>query len=73
MLTLMSYNSAGGRDYRMVKPRFNPEAVIEVIKKYSPDIVGLNEVDFQLPRSGGFGAAKEMGDALGLITAFPPR
>lgn len=72
MLTLMSYNIAGGRDYRMVKPRFNPEAVIEVIKKYSPDIVGLNEVDFQLPRSGGSELAKEMGDALGYYSAFSP-
>ncbi len=52
-IKVMTYNIAGGRDYTFYpeKPKYSPSAVSEVIKKYNPDICGLNEVDFGLPRS----------------------
>lgn len=52
-LKVMTYNIAGGRDYTPypVKPIYSPTACAQVIKDYSPDVCGLNEVDFGLPRS----------------------
>lgn len=52
-IRVMTYNIAGGRDYTYYpqKPKYDPSACAEVVKKYNPDICGLNEVDLGLPRS----------------------
>lgn len=60
-LRIMTYNIAGGRDMHEYPPtKINPAATGEVIKEFSPDIVGLNEVDFNHPRSGNINLAAEI-------------
>ena len=66
-LKIMTYNIAGGRDFSNpnAKPAVNPEACIAVIREEAPDICGLNEVDYKLPRSGRITLAEHIGNALG--------
>ena len=66
-LRIMTYNIAGGRDHRGEFPaRPNPAACAEVIKEYAPAIVGLNEVDFNHPRSGNINIAAEVAKNTGI-------
>ena len=67
-LKVMTYNIAGGRDHRGELPAkiIRPEASAEVIAEYSPDIVGLNEIDFNHPRSGNIHLAAEVARATGI-------
>ena len=67
-LKVMTYNIAGGRDHRGELPAttIRPEACAEVIAEYSPDIVGLNEIDFNHPRSGNIHLAAEVAAATGI-------
>lgn len=67
-LKVMTYNIAGGRDYRGELPAkiVIPEASGSVIGEYAPDIVGLNEVDFNHPRSGVRHIAAEVALASGI-------
>lgn len=73
-LKIMTYNIAGGRDFSdpNAKPVVNPEACIAVIREEAPDICGLNEVDYKLPRSGRIKLAEHIGNALGYESAFAP-
>ena len=60
-LRVMTYNVAGGRDYRGELPaKLNPAACAETVGKYAPAIVGLNEIDFNHPRSGKINIAAEI-------------
>lgn len=67
-LKVMTYNIAGGRDHRGELPAktIRPEACAEVIAEYSPDIVGLNEIDFNHPRSHNINLAAEVAAATGI-------
>ena len=66
-LRIMTYNIAGGRDHSGELPaKVNPSACAEVIKEYAPDIVGLNEVDFNHPRSGNINLAAEIAKNTGI-------
>ena len=71
-LRVMTYNIAGGRDYNQDETikKSNPSVCAEVIKKYSPDIVGLNEVDCMHPRSGNIDIAAEIGKITGHNSRF---
>ena len=66
-LMVMTYNIAGGRDYATYpeKPKYSPSACGEVVKKYQPDVCGLNEVDFGLPRSNKDDLAKVVANVAG--------
>ncbi len=73
-LKVMTYNIAGGRDYS-IEPwgkNHNPDACIDVIRSIAPDICGLNEVDYELPRSKNIKMAKYIGDKLGYYSVFAP-
>lgn len=67
-LKVMTYNIAGGRDYSGELPAKTvcPEACAAAITEYSPDIVGLNEIDFNHPRSGNIHLAAEVARATGI-------
>jgi len=67
-LKVMTYNIAGGRNYSGELPAktVRPEACASVIAAYSPDIVGLNEIDFNHPRSGSIHLAAEVAAATGI-------
>ena len=67
-LRIMTYNIAGGRDYGCVQwpPKYNSAACAGVIKEVSPDIIGLNEVDFNHPRSGNVNLAAEVARHTGI-------
>lgn len=66
-LRIMTYNIAGGRDHHELPAKtINPAAAGEVIKEFSPDIVGLNEVDFNHPRSGNINIAAETAHSTGI-------
>ena len=67
-LKVMTYNVAGGRDYSGELPAKTvcPKACASVIAEYSPDIVGLNEIDFNHPRSGNIHLAAEIAAATGI-------
>lgn len=67
-LKVMTYNVAGGRDYSGELPAktVRPEACASAIAAYSPDIVGLNEIDFNHPRSGNRHLAAEIAAATGI-------
>ncbi|PWL98209.1 MAG: hypothetical protein DBY04_04680 [Clostridiales bacterium] len=73
-LKVMTYNIAGGRDYTSPEKKkpFHPEACASVIRKVSPDICGLNEVDYKLPRSGRLKLAEVIGNMLGYESRFAP-
>ena len=73
-LKIMTYNIAGGRDYSDpgVKPPVHPDACISVIREEAPDICGLNEVDYTLPRSGRVKLAEHIGNSLGYESRFAP-
>lgn len=73
-LKIMTYNIAGGRDYTSpdAKKPFHPEACVSVIRKIAPDICGLNEVDYKLPRSGRMKLAEYIGNELGYESRFAP-
>lgn len=67
-LKVMTYNIAGGRDHRGELPAqtIRPEACAEVIAAYSPDIVGLNEIDFNHPRSNNINLAADVARCTGI-------
>lgn len=67
-LRIMTYNIAGGRDYGCVQwpPKYNSASCAGVIKEVSPDIIGLNEVDFNHPRSGNVNLAAEVARHTGI-------
>ena len=75
-LKLMSYNIAGGRSFEN-GPDYRPIIHAEVaygekIKELSPDVCGLNEVDYKLPRSGRVKMAQLIGDVAGYESGFAP-
>lgn len=67
-LKVMTYNIAGGRDHRGDLPAtiIRPEACAAVIAEYSPDIVGLNEIDFNHPRSNNINLAADVAAVTGI-------
>jgi len=75
-LKLMTYNIAScrtyklGPDYRPIVRDFDP--YIKALKGFAPDVCGLNEVDYKLPRSCRVKMAQMLGDALGYDSAFAP-
>lgn len=69
-LTVMTYNIAGGRDYHNIPAKFAPDAATEVIRSVSPDVCALNEVDYNLPRSGSVKLAEYIGEKLGYESYF---
>lgn len=75
-LKIMSYNIAGGRSFEFgpdYRPIIHAEAQYGAyIKVEQPDICGLNEVDYKLPRSGRVEMAKLIGDVAGYESAFAP-
>lgn len=75
-LKIMSYNIAGGRSFEFgpdYRPIIHAEAQYGAyIKAQQPDICGLNEVDYKLPRSGRVEMAKLIGDVAGYESAFAP-
>ena len=75
-LKIMTYNIAAGRSFEF-GPDYRPIIHAELqyadkIKELAPDICGLNEVDYKLPRSCRVKMAKYLGDALGYESAFAP-
>ena len=75
-LKIMTYNIASCRTYKL-GPDFRPvtrdlERYAEAMKEFAPDVCGLNEVDYKLPRSCRVKMAKYLGDALGYESAFAP-
>ena len=73
---VMTYNIASCRNYKL-GPDFRPitrefDPYIEALKGFAPDICGLNEVDYKLPRSCRVKMAQYLGDALGYESAFAP-
>ncbi len=75
-LKIMTYNIASCRTYKL-GPDFRPvtrdiERYAEAMKAFAPDVCGLNEVDYKLPRSCRVKMAKYLGDALGYESAFAP-
>lgn len=75
-LKIMSYNIAGGRSFEFgpdYRPIIHAEAQYGAyIKAQQPDVCGLNEVDYKLPRSGRVEMAKLIGDVAGYESAFAP-
>ena len=73
---LMTYNIAScrnyklGPDYRPIVRDFDP--YIKALQGFAPDVCGLNEVDYKLPRSCRVKMAQMLGDALGYESAFAP-
>lgn len=55
-----------------VDHRFDLKRIADVITSVNPDIVGLNEVDRFMPRSGGVDEAALLGEMTGLIPLFGP-
>lgn len=75
-LKIMTYNIAAGRSFEF-GPDYRPIIHAELqyadkIKELAPDICGLNEVDYRLPRSARVKMAKMIGDAAGYESAFAP-
>lgn len=75
-LRIMTYNIAAGRSFEK-GPDYRPIIHAELqyadqIKELAPDICGLNEVDYRLPRSARVKMAKMIGDAAGYASAFAP-
>lgn len=70
-IRVMTYNIAGGRCFEVAeKQQVKPEACAAVIAEYVPDICGLNEVDFHLPRSGRIDLAADIGKIVGMKSVF---
>lgn len=75
-LKIMTYNIAGGRSFEKGKD-YRPIIHAELqyaayIKSLQPDICGLNEIDYKLPRSGRVKMAQLIGDAAGYESGFAP-
>ena len=75
-LKIMTYNIAAGRSFEF-GPDYRPIIHAELqyadkIKELAPDVCGLNEVDYRLPRSARVKMAKMIGDAAGYESAFAP-
>ena len=75
-LKIMTYNIASCRNYKL-GPDFRPvtrdiDLYAKAMQELAPDICGLNEVDYKLPRSCCIKMAKFLGDALGYESAFGP-
>ena len=75
-LKIMTYNIASCRNYKL-GPDFRPitrdlDLYAKAMQKLEPDLCGLNEVDYKLPRSCCVKMAKFLGDALGYESAFAP-
>jgi endonuclease/exonuclease/phosphatase family metal-dependent hydrolase len=68
-LRVMTYNirHGRGRDGRVDLAR-----ITEVIRSYGPDVVGIQEVDVNKPRSGLVHQAAELAERLGMTMAFGP-
>ena len=75
-LKIMTYNIAAGRSFEF-GPDYRPIIHAELqyadkIKELAPDVCGLNEVDYRLPRSARVKMAKMIGDAADYESAFAP-
>lgn len=66
-LRVVSYNIRHGRG---MDGRVNLERTAGVLRALEPDLVGLQEVDERVGRSGGVDQAAELGGRLGLEHAF---
>ena len=66
-LRVMTYNIDGcvGADRRC-----EPERVAEVIRRFAPDVVALQEVDVGQGRSGGLDQARHIADLTNLSAHF---
>ncbi len=72
----MTYNIASCRTYKL-GPDYRPlvrdlDRYAEAMKEFNPDICGLNEVDYKLPRSCRVKMAEFLGNAIGCESAFAP-
>lgn len=63
----MSYNIRHGSDINMV---MNLDEQIEVMRKWNPDYIMVQEVDSMCTRSGKVNEAKVLADALGMQATF---
>ncbi len=75
-LKIMTYNIASCRTYKL-GPDFRPvtrdlDRYAEAMKDFAPDVCGLNEVDYKLPRSCRVKMAEFLGNAIGCESAFAP-
>jgi len=66
-LRVVSYNIRHGRGMDTV---VNLPRTAEVLRQLAPDIVGLQEVDSVVTRSGGIAEAQALGELLGMEHAF---
>lgn len=78
----MTYNIAGARDYTRYERRINKKgqhwiyAPVDtskaggVVGEFQPDICGLNEVDYFLPRSGRIDIASQVGKVAGDYSSY---
>jgi endonuclease/exonuclease/phosphatase family metal-dependent hydrolase len=66
-LTVVSYNIRHGEG---MDDRVNIERTANVLRRLNPDIVGLQEVDNRVRRSGNVDQAAELGRLLGLNHSF---
>ena len=73
-LKVMTYNIAGCRDYSQAPSNIHvdPDACVGVIRELSPDILGLNEVDSNLPRSNFCDVPEYIGEKLGFERYYAP-
>ncbi len=70
-LRVMSYNICSGRDFTADR-QINLQAAAAVIRKYDPDVVGLNEVRGEGDDPLFTAQAQILGEALGYCYAFGP-
>ena len=75
-LKIMTYNVAGCRSFEF-GPDYRPiihaeQKYAETIGAFAPDICGLNEIDYKLPRSGRVKMAQLLGDTIEYESAFAP-
>ena len=68
-IRVLSYNIHHGEG---MDKRIDLRRIAEVIKSISPDLVSLQEVDYQLERTGGIDQAEELASLTGLNAAFGP-
>jgi endonuclease/exonuclease/phosphatase family metal-dependent hydrolase len=68
-IRVLSYNIRHGEG---MDNRIDLGRIAEVIKSISPDVVSLQEVDYQLQRTGGIDQAEELASLTGLNAAFGP-
>jgi len=68
-IRVLSYNIRHGEG---MDNRIDLKRIAEVIKSASPDLVSLQEVDYQMERTGGIDQAKELASLTGLNAVFGP-